>query len=124
MPLEEELLPNFNNHLIEYKIKNLSLFSEEDLKIVENFLERQEKLSTKSTQYANRFLATIISFAIILIQDIVVTTSFLTLFLGFFYSFEYFIQKDSITSRSFVCIQILKEAQIRRSKIMKSNKQR
>lgn len=122
MPLEEELLPNFSEHLIEYKIKNLSLFPEEDLKIIEIFLERQEKLFIKSTQYVNKFLATIVSFAIILIPDIALRTSLLTLFWGFLYSFEYFIQKDSINSRSFVCIQILKEAQIRRSKIINSNK--
>lgn len=121
-PLEKELLPKFNKHLIEYKVKNLSLFPEEDLKIVENFLERQGNLFIKGTQYANKVIATIISFAIILIQDIVLRTFLMTLFWGFFHSFEYFIQKDSIDSRSFVCIQILKEAQIRRSKIIKPSK--
>lgn len=124
MPLEEDFLPSFNEHLIEYKIKNLSLFKEEDLKVVENFFERQEKISIKNKHYANKILATVASFVIILIPNLVVRTSFLTLFTGFFYSFEYFIQKDSITSRSFVCVQILKEAQIRRSKSIKLRNQR
>lgn len=125
LPLEEDLIPSFNENLIEYKIKNLSLFKEEDLRVVEIFFERQEKIFVQNRQYANKFLAAIGSFIIILIPDNAIRAIILALFWLFFYSFEYFIMKDSVNSRSFVCMQMLKEAQIRKSKRMKliNNKQ-
>ncbi|WP_299488517.1 hypothetical protein [Acaryochloris sp. IP29b_bin.137] len=114
--LEKYSWPDFNENLIENKVKKLSSFPASDLKTVEDFLDRQEKIFIKDTQFLQKFTSVFVSFLVVLIPDTQLRIILAALFWLFLYSLEYFIQKNSITSRSFFCIQLLKEAQIRRSK--------
>lgn len=117
MPLEQDFWPDFNENLIEYKVKKLSSFPVSDLKVVEDFLDRQEKIFIKNTQYLQKFTSVLVSFLVVLVPETQFRISSVALFWLFLYSLEYFMQKSSIASRNFFCIQLLKEAQIRRSKI-------
>ena len=114
-PLEKEFLPDFDSGIIEYTVANLALFPENDLKYVEMFFESQAKLSTKNIQYGNKLLVIIISLMVALITNDSLRPFIVALLLIFFYLFDYFIQKGSISARSSICLQLLKEAQLRRN---------